>query len=202
MPADVQLALRRFGGGGEPDPALAERALRSVEEHAIKLARLVEQLLDISRLEGGRLALDRRETDLAALVEACVAEAQARTDRHRLSQQGPPTLLANIDSLRLEQVLTNLLDNAMKYSLGGDIDVTLAEPRDGGVELAVRDHGAGIPPDRRERIFERFYRAHEHDHSSGMGLGLYISRQIVELHGGELRAEFPPDGGSRFTITL
>jgi signal transduction histidine kinase len=70
------------------------------------------------------------------------------------------------------------------------------------VANGLRDHGIGIPPDRRSRIFERFYQAHADDHASGIGLGLYISRQIVGLHGGQLEAEFPPDGGTRFIVRL
>jgi signal transduction histidine kinase len=79
--------------------------------------------------------------------------------------------------------------------------VTLAR-RDGVAELAVRDHGLGIPPERRERLFERFYQAHADGHRSGMGLGLYLCRQIVGQHGGTLRAEFPEDGGTRFVLAL
>jgi signal transduction histidine kinase len=113
-----------------------------------------------------------------------------------------------VDPLRLEQVVTNLLDNAVKYSPnGGAIKVTLAlrRARDTAAdwaELSVRDYGLGIPPEQRGQIFERFYQAHGNGHKSGLGLGLYISRQIVELHGGEICAEFPPDGGTRFVVRL
>jgi signal transduction histidine kinase len=111
--------------------------------------------------------------------------------------------MADVDALRVEQVLSNLLDNAVKLSPdGGPIDVCLTQRATFSVELSVRDHGLGIPPEKREQIFERFYQAHGHDHRSGLGLGLYISRQMVELHGGEMRAEFPPDGGSRFVVRL
>jgi signal transduction histidine kinase len=100
-------------------------------------------------------------------------------------------------------VLTNLLDNAIKYSPdGGPIEVALDQCASGSHELSVRDHGIGIPPEKRARIFDRFYQAHADGYRSGMGLGLYISRQIVQLHGGELLAEFPPDGGSRFIVRL
>ena len=75
-------------------------------------------------------------------------------------------------------------------------------PRATSVVISVRDHGIGIPPEMRGRIFDRFYQAHAGNHMSGMGLGLYISRQIVELHGGSIRAEFPPDGGSCFILEL
>jgi len=105
--------------------------------------------------------------------------------------------------LRLEQVLTNLIDNAVKYSPeGGRVDVVLTQPSRHSVELSVRDYGLGIPADRRDQIFDRFYQAHDSNYRSGMGLGLYVCRQIVELHGGEIYAECPPDGGTRLVVRL
>ena len=100
-------------------------------------------------------------------------------------------------------MLINLVDNAVKYSPdGGPIRVELGTPAPETIRLTVTDQGLGIPPEHRARLFERFYQAHQTDHYSGMGLGLHISRQIAELHGGRLWAEFPPDGGNRFVLTL
>jgi signal transduction histidine kinase len=105
--------------------------------------------------------------------------------------------------LRLEQVLANLLDNAIKHSPpGAPIVVTLSQPLPGTLELAVTDRGVGIPTEARDRIFDRFFQARPEDATQGLGLGLYVSRQIVELHGGEIRAEFPADGGTRVVVTL
>jgi signal transduction histidine kinase len=107
-----------------------------------------------------------------------------------------------VDPLRIEQVVTNLLSNAIKYSPdGGAIDVSVSCGSD-SVRLVVRDHGIGIPPERRARLFDRFYQAHGEGHFGGLGLGLFISRQIVELHSGTLEADFPADGGTRFQVTL
>jgi signal transduction histidine kinase len=112
-------------------------------------------------------------------------------------------LRAWIDPMRLEQVLANLLDNAIKHSPSGSpIIVTLSQPLPGTLELAVSDRGIGIPIEARERIFDRFFQAHPEDATQGLGLGLYVSRQIVELHGGEIRADFPADGGTRIVVTL
>src|SRR5262249_53748131 len=112
-------------------------------------------------------------------------------------------LVADIDPVGIERVMSNLLDNAIKYSPdGGQIDI---EARTAGAEyvrIAVRDRGIGIPPEQRAAIFERFYRAHAADHRSGLGLGLYISRQIVEMHNGSIAVEFPPDAGTRFVVLL
>jgi signal transduction histidine kinase len=107
-----------------------------------------------------------------------------------------------VDPLRLEQVLTNLVNNAIKYSPdGGTIAIAVTQHAD-TAQVTVRDHGLGIPPEHREHIFDRFYQAHSRSHRSGMGLGLYISRQIVDLHGGSIIADFPADGGTRFVVTL
>ena len=105
--------------------------------------------------------------------------------------------------MRLEQVVANLIDNAVKYSPnGGPIEVTLHQPDPTRIELIVRDWGLGIPPERRENLFGRFYQAHGEGHFGGLGLGLYVSRQIVELHGGTIEADFPSTGGSRFVVKL
>lgn len=99
--------------------------------------------------------------------------------------------------------MTNQLDNAIKYSPdGGLIEIDVSQPGDQIVRIAITDHGIGIPEDRCSHIFDRFYQAHEEGKFGGMGLGLYISRQIVELHGGQLYAEFPPEGGTRFVVVV
>jgi signal transduction histidine kinase len=108
-----------------------------------------------------------------------------------------------VDATRVEQVLTNLLDNAIKYSPdGGQIDVTLESAPLKHIALTVRDRGIGIPVDRREQIFDLFYQAHRESQPSGLGVGLFIVRQIVELHGGRVAVEHPLDGGTSFRIVL
>lgn len=199
----AQLALRQFEQDGHLNSDRIARALQAVREQTNKLSRLLDQLLDISRLETGKLTLERQATELTDLVKRVVADVSAWTDRHSIRLEAPVTAVARVDSLRVEQVLTNLLDNAIKYSPeGGSIEVVLSHPSETGVELSIRDHGIGIPSEQRGHIFERFSQAHGNGHKKGMGLGLYISRQIVEQHGGELRAEFPADGGTRFVLRL
>jgi signal transduction histidine kinase len=136
------------------------------------------------------------------VVERCRTTMSAR---HTIVVHGPARLIVNVDATRIEQVVTSLLDNAIKYSPdGGEIEVELSGPTPGapGVRLAVRDHGLGIPPDRRERLFERFYQAHTEGHLSGLGLGLFISRHIIQQHGGRIWATHPEDGGTCFEVTL
>ncbi len=198
----AQMAVRRLERDGQLEPRRAEQSLRAIVSQADKLSRLLSQLLDISRVDTGKLALEPRPTELVALLEQCVAAARLWSDRHQISLTAPARLAALVDPLRLEQVLTNLLDNAVKYSPdGGPVEVALTS--DGRwAEFSIRDHGLGIEPEKRSQIFERFYQAHGSSYRSGLGLGLYVSQQIVERHGGSIRAEFPDDGGTRFVVRL
>ena len=118
-----------------------------------------------------------------------------------LRDSGPG--LAFVDPLRIEQVLINLIDNAIKFSPPDSrIDIDAGGSEQCWVRIAVRDRGAGIPVEKRERIFERFYQAHPELHRGGMGLGLFLCREIAEMHGGSIAVEQPEDGGSRFVVRL
>jgi signal transduction histidine kinase len=198
----AQTLLHVMKGETRIDAPQVRRALQHIDTQSMKLDGLITQLLDLSRIEAGRLSLDREVVDLSALVQGVVAAARARTSAHTLVVDAPAPIAACLDPLRIEQVLVNLVNNAIKYSPdGGTID--LAATQHGEVaQVAVRDHGLGIPPEHRGHIFDRFYQAHARSHRSGMGLGLYISRQIVDLHGGSITADFPADGGTRFVVTL
>ena len=201
----AQVALQRLTRNEHADATRTEHSLQSISQQAARLARLLDRLLDVSRLEADDLTLhvQRRLTDVTALVEQVVSSTRAGSDQHPIALETPASLQAWIDPLRIEQVLTNLLDNAIKHSPRGEpIVVTLSQPLPGILELAVSDRGIGIPIEARDRIFERFFQARSDDAIQGLGLGLYVSRQIVELHGGEIRAEFPADGGTRFVVTL
>jgi signal transduction histidine kinase len=199
----AQVALRRLGRDEHLDAVRTELSLQAISEQAIRLSQLLDRLLDVSRLDAGQLALERRPTDLAILVEQAVASARVKTDRHPITLERPVKLDAEVDPLRLKQVLTNLLDNAVKYSPNGEpIVVILSQPAPGRAELAVIDHGIGIPLEARARIFERFFQARSGDSSQGLGLGLFVSQQIVRLHGGQIRVECPPHGGTRVVISL
>jgi signal transduction histidine kinase len=203
----AQVALQRLSRDEHLDPARTEHALQSICEQATRLARLLDRLLDVSRLEAGHLTLplQRRPTDLTALVEQVVSSTRARSKQQpiTLHMQATASLQAWIDPLRLEQVLVNLLDNAIKHSPHGEpVAVTLSQPVPGTLELTVSDRGVGIPIEARDRIFERFFQARPDDATQGLGLGLFISRQIAALHGGQIRADFPTEGGTRFVVTL
>lgn len=199
----LQLVLRRLRRDETIDREAMTEALGLVSAQADTLTMLVNQLLDTSRLDQGKLEVHREPADLATLVRQVVERRQPATDKHTITVNAPARFDVQIDSLRMEQVLTNLLDNAIKYSPdGGPIDVTLTMRPDGCTELAVRDRGIGVPPDLCERIFDRFFQVNGKQYRSGLGLGLYISRQIIEQHGGHIYAELPEGGGSRFVILL
>jgi excisionase family DNA binding protein len=201
--AQAQLSLRRLERTGQLEPERVVQALRTVGSQAHKLSRLVGQLLDVARLDSGRLTIQREPTDLVALIDQVVASSRSLAANHTLSLTAPAEIEGEFDSLRLEQVFTNVLDNAIKYSPeGGLVEVSVSQPSPECAVVSVRDHGLGIPLDKRSRIFERFFQAHENGNTSGMGLGLYVSRQIVELHGGHIRAEFPDGGGTRVVVEL
>lgn len=202
LSATAQLLKRRLSRTGGLDPDQVQESLKHIDEQSRRLTRLISHLLDVSRLNANRLELDRVRVDLAGLVRDAVSRSQSTTTCHALLLSAPERLEALVDPLRVEQVVTNLLDNACKYSpAGGSIEVELRGV-DPTARLSVRDHGVGIPPERRARIFDRFYQAHSEGYLSGMGLGLYISREVVEQHGGRIWVEFPDDGGSRFVVEL
>jgi signal transduction histidine kinase len=199
----AQLALRRMNANRELPPERMRRVLETVQRQAERLGRLVERLLDVSRIGQPGLHLERTRTDLVRLAERAVALMQATTDRHAIMLQAPSPVAAEVDPLRVEEVLINLLDNAVKFSpAGGAIDVTVRAVGDGEAEIAVRDHGVGISPPDRERIFERLYQAHAETHLSGLGLGLFLARQIIELHNGRIWVEAPLDGGTSIVVRL
>jgi PAS domain S-box-containing protein len=198
-----ELLLRMTDRGTQIEPARQRRALATIHRQTQHLSRLITQLFEMTRLDADRLTLERRDENLTALVRRCLDEAQAGTDEHRLELVAGPQIHAAVDAFRFEQVVANLLGNAIKYSPdGGQIEVELLQPSPETVRLSVRDHGIGIPPGQEEQIFERYFQAHSGSHRSGLGLGLYLSRQIVWEHSGRLTAETVSGGGSRFTVEI
>lgn len=203
LQAAAQLILRQIDRSTPPDQERIQRTLRLIVQQADKLTRLVNQLLDISQIDAGHLVLRRVPTDLSALVRDMAALWEPQTSAHTITVDAPPTLRAWIDPLRIEQVMINLLDNAVRYSAeGGAVELRVWPSGSEGVAITVSDAGPGIAPEHRAHIFDRFYQAEPTSYRGGLGLGLYISRQIVEQHGGRLWAEFPAAGGTRFVVEL
>jgi PAS domain S-box-containing protein len=198
----AQLAQRRLSRAGALDSATVLRAFQVIQDQSDKLTTLVGKLLDVSRISNGRLILDRSETDVAKLVAGVLDRMRALAPDRTFDYDGPTSLAADVDPVRLEQVVVNLLDNAVKYSREGPITTSLRPVSATELELTVRDLGPGVPEVHRAHLFDRFYQTDSRNHSSGMGLGLYISKQIVELHRGSISAEFPAEGGSQFVVRL
>jgi PAS domain S-box-containing protein len=185
-----------------PPTEVADRATKMVR-NAQRLARLVEELLDVSRIAAGRLTLEREQVDLSGLVSELTARIRDAAERagSPIQLDASRPAVGHWDRLRVEQVVENLLTNAVKYGRGKPIEVTV-EPRERLARLVVRDHGFGIAPADQARIFERFERAVSSRHYGGLGLGLWIARQIVEAHGGRIRVASRPDDGAAFTVDL
>ncbi|MBV8084234.1 MAG: response regulator [Chloroflexi bacterium] len=198
----IQLLKRRVNRGNLDEHELRQ-TLETIERQSQKATDLVGSLLDVGRVDASGVQLNESDTNLSALVGEASQTLQLSQPRHRVVVEVEADVRARIDCGRFEQALNNLLDNAVKFSPdGGTIEVSLSGQGDGSVEIAVRDHGVGVGPEHQEFIFNRFYQAHGATHRSGLGLGLYIARNMVELHGGTLRGEFPNSGGSRFVIHL
>jgi two-component system sensor histidine kinase KdpD len=194
------------------DPALHlsddDRAtlLRTTEEETDRLSRLVTNLLDMSRIQAGALVPHRSATPLDELIGAVVARLAGMFREHRLTVEVADGLpLADVDYLLVEQALTNLLENAARYTpVGSAVTVRAGEASGGAeVEVAVVDHGPGVAEEERERIFDEFYRLRAGGGGPfGTGMGLAIVKGIVEAHGGRIRVTETPGGGATFALRL
>jgi signal transduction histidine kinase len=174
--------------------------LEQIDHDAARLGRLVDELLDVSRLANGRFALWCRPFDVGALAERVVRHVQAAhpTLRCRVERpHAPVEVVADPD--KIEQVLVNLLENGVKYATADRMTLRIA-PVARAVEICVDDEGPGLPEAERERVFDRFSR--RTGRPSGLGLGLWIAREIADAHGGSLRAEGNARGGSTFRLTV
>ncbi|GAB4215595.1 MAG: hypothetical protein OHK0022_55680 [Roseiflexaceae bacterium] len=182
-----------------------QRSLDTITRQAMRLNHMMTALLDMSRIQSGLLSIQRAPLDLGALLQRVVEEMALLIDEHEILVSIPDEpLLVDGDELRLEQVLQNLLQNAVKYS--GTSKVVHAEVLRQGAMACVRvsDQGVGIPSNDMPRLFDRFYRAEnvQTQHISGFGVGLYIVREIVSLHNGQIEVESEEGKGSTFTVSL
>jgi len=191
-------------GVERPDPETLQVMLTQSE----RLGRLVDQLLDLSRLESGDVPLDRAPVELAPLVTQVMSEIDvARPDRGVAVSSDIPDDLppAMVDRERVHQVLFNLIDNAVRYTPPGGAVTVTAHRLNGSVEVEVHDNGVGIPAEHLPRLFERFYRvdtSRSRADDGGTGIGLAIARSVVEAHGGHIHADSAPGEGSTFTFEL
>ncbi len=207
LKAALQLLQRRAQRGELADPASWRSSFQTLLQTIDRLAQLTDDLLDVTRLQAGRLVLHPEPHDLVAVIRSVIKRQRLATEHHTLTLHATAGhITATFDVRRIEQVLVNLLKNAIKYSPdGGTIHIEVLEEREKGVaELRIRDHGIGIPTAYHARIFSRFARA---DNArareiAGTGLGLYLCRELIERHGGHIWFESAEGQGSTFFVTL
>lgn len=204
---NIQLLERRVSRSAESGEYMHE-SFAAIHRQLARLQSLVNTMLDVSRIERGQLKIVRKPLDFAALVSAAVDEVQPIAQEHPIevviSDDPTGTILVPGDELRLEQVVLNLLQNAIKYSPdGGPIRVEVTRAAD-HVSLSISDHGLGIPQEALPHLFKRFYRAPDvrSEHISGMGIGLYVVREIVAMHDGAIIVASEQGKGSTFTVQL
>lgn len=203
--SSIKALVETLEAGAVDDPEVSSDFLRRIVGEVDRLAALVDELLDLARLESGRVALRTEPLDPADLLGQAVERLLPQLERARLrltlavAADAPPVLA---DRARVEQVMLNLVHNAVKFTPpGGAIGVSAA-PEGAWLRVDVRDTGVGVPPDELPRLFERFYKADKARRSDGTGLGLAIAKHIVQAHGGAIWAESETGVGSTFSFTL
>jgi two-component system, OmpR family, phosphate regulon sensor histidine kinase PhoR len=203
----IKSATETLLDGAKDDAAALARFLQIIDKHANRLALLIDDLLLLSTLDSGGLRLDRQPLPFRSTVQDAIDDLQARALSRNATLENlvPASLIVLADNDRMRQVISNLLDNAIKYGRpGGKTSVEGHLLPDARIEIAVVDDGPGIPRESQERIFERFYRVDKarSREQGGTGLGLAIVKHVVQAHGGEVRIESESGAGSRFIICL
>jgi signal transduction histidine kinase len=181
------------------------KAAGIIEVEAKRMMRLVDDLLELSRLESGQVNMSREPVDVTELLRHChdIFSIRAEEKGVQLSTDIKPLPLVNGDIDRLEQVFNNLLDNALKHTpASGKVSIGGQQPSPSSIEITVSDTGPGIPPEQLPHLFERFYRADASAAQAGTGLGLAIAREIVRAHGGGITVNNTPGKGTDFTVRL
>lgn len=201
----AQLVLRRLARQGELPPDMQDiyKTLEKINEQTTRLTSLVDELLDVSSIRAGKMALHKQQCDLIALCRDVIEDQRVLTGRTITLETACEQVLLYVDCERLAQVVINLVSNALKYSpLKSQVEVCV-KPQEACVRLEVVDHGKGVPKDQQERIFETFYRTNDAQSSTkGLGLGLAITKDIVERHNGRIWCESEPGKGSTFVVEL
>ena len=193
--------------GAKNDPETATRFLQTIEKHTDRLTYLIEDLLTISRLESGQIVLNLCPISLRDETQRVIDDLHARAAEKTVALENavPPDLEAKADADRLQQVLFNLVENAIKYGRNeGRVRIDAKIRPDHAVEIWVQDDGPGIPDEARERVFERFYRVDRarSRETGGTGLGLSIVKHIIQAHGGEVWVKSELGSGTTFSFTL
>jgi PAS domain S-box-containing protein len=199
----LQILDRAVGRERSEPESMMSRSVSAAENQARRLSTLIDHLLDVARVAGNRLGIRVEGMDLRQLMEGILTALAPDLERAgcRIAVSMPAEVTGRWDRMRIEQVLTNLLSNAMKFGAGRPIEVNVEADAE-NVRISVRDHGIGISHEDQTRIFGRFERAVSSRHFGGLGLGLYITVQILRAHQGSLRVESEPGQGSCFIVDL
>jgi two-component system, OmpR family, phosphate regulon sensor histidine kinase PhoR len=203
--ASLKALAETLQEGALEDPPAARRFVDQIQIEVDALTQMVNELLELSKIESGRFSLERSPVTASDLLESAVQRMQVQAERANIALRvdcGYDLPKVLVDSQRLEQVLINLIHNAVKFTRPGGEVTLCAESIPGEVRFAVRDTGVGIPTDEVSRIFERFYRVDKSRTGRGTGLGLSIAKHIVEAHGGKIWAESTEGQGSIFYFTV
>jgi signal transduction histidine kinase/CheY-like chemotaxis protein len=204
----LQLQVQSLGRASAPGkaddlPETTKAKLALIDRQVSRLGKLIDSLLDVSRVRAGKLQIELEELDLAAVVRDVVARAgdEARRAGCSIELRADRAVSGQWDALRLDQIVTNLLSNAMKYGSGKPVEVLVEEDQD-RARIVVSDHGIGVAPSDHERIFERFERLLSERHVGGFGLGLWIARAAVQAMGGTIHVESRLGEGATFVVEL
>lgn len=203
--ASLKALAETLQEGALDDPPAARQFIDQIQVEVDALTQMVNELLELSKIESGRFTLDLTPVAACDLLDSASRRMQLQTERAGLRLRvecGTDLPKVHLDSQRLEQVLVNLIHNAVKFTRAGGEVVLSAESVDGSVRFGVCDTGIGIPADEVSRIFERFYRVDKSRAGSGTGLGLSIAKHIVEAHKGKIWAESVEGRGSTFYFTI
>ena len=203
--ASLKALAETLQEGALEDPPAAHRFIGQIQTEVDALTQMANELLELSKIESGRFALDRSPVSACDLLRSASLRMQLQAERASIKLHvacAQDLARVHVDSQRLEQVLVNLIHNAVKFTEAGGEVVLSAEPVPGGVRFGVQDTGVGIPADEVSRIFERFYRVDKSRTGSGTGLGLSIAKHVVEAHGGKIWAESIEGQGSTFYFSI
>lgn len=201
MAADVFAGESKGGTGAAPSKqqAFAERVVRQAQ----RMLAIVDDLLDVSRIDAGELRVEPEPADLCAVVRDAIERIKPSVKKHAIELHAPPSVRANIDVDRIEQVIANFLTNAIKYTPAGGPIVVVVETNASEAMVKVTDSGIGIPESAQSRLFERYFRAPGSEKAAkGIGLGLYVTKRLVEAHGGKVEVTSEVGKGSTFSFTV
>jgi signal transduction histidine kinase len=203
----IRVVIEALVDGVVEDPVTVERYLQTAQHHVQSLTQILDDLFEIARLEGGSIKLTRNLTSVRDLISDTIEAFSTLASRKGVRLEGdatPDVDPVDIDVPKIERVLANLVDNALRHTSDGDVVRVTASSAADGVQIVVRDTGAGIPPEDLPYVFERFYRGDDDRHraAGSAGLGLAIAKGIVEAHGGEMGIESVVDEGTRVWFTL